>query len=41
MLGSGDQASGHWLSANESVIVLHMQSGQAEAVGEGLTQGTK
>ncbi|XP_007031576.2 PREDICTED: nuclear pore complex protein GP210 [Theobroma cacao] len=38
VVGSGDQASGHWLSANESVIVLHMQSGQAEAVGEGLTQ---
>ncbi|OMO59291.1 Bacterial Ig-like, group 2 [Corchorus capsularis] len=38
VVGSEDQASGHWLSANESVIFLHAQSGQAEAVGEGLTQ---
>ncbi|OMO69335.1 Bacterial Ig-like, group 2 [Corchorus olitorius] len=40
VIGSEDQASGHWLSANESVIFLHAQSGQAEAVGEGLTQVT-
>ncbi|TYI08950.1 hypothetical protein ES332_A09G036900v1 [Gossypium tomentosum] len=38
VVGSDDQASGHWHSVNESVIVLHTQSGQAEAVGEGSTQ---
>ncbi|XVE67869.1 hypothetical protein DITRI_Ditri09bG0022500 [Diplodiscus trichospermus] len=38
--GSDDQASGHWHSANESVMMLHTQSGQAEAVGEGSTQVT-
>ncbi|XVF14043.1 hypothetical protein REPUB_Repub09cG0022600 [Reevesia pubescens] len=38
VVGSDDQASGHWHSANESVIILHMRSGQAEAVGEGSTQ---
>ncbi|TYJ17177.1 hypothetical protein E1A91_A09G033800v1 [Gossypium mustelinum] len=38
VVGSDDQASGHWHSVNESVIVLQSQSGQAEAVGEGSTQ---
>ncbi|KAK9004035.1 hypothetical protein V6N11_001853 [Hibiscus sabdariffa] len=38
VVGSDDQASGHWHIVNESVIVLHAQSGQAEAVGEGSTQ---
>ncbi|XWS40691.1 hypothetical protein CRYUN_Cryun17cG0017400 [Craigia yunnanensis] len=38
VVGSDDQASSHWHSANESVIILHMRSGEAEAVGEGSTQ---
>ncbi|KAK8586935.1 hypothetical protein V6N12_021454 [Hibiscus sabdariffa] len=38
VVGSDDQASGHWYSVNESVIVLHTGSGLAEAVGEGSTQ---
>ncbi|KAK8631457.1 hypothetical protein V6N13_028245 [Hibiscus sabdariffa] len=38
VVGSDDQASGHWHSVNASVIVLHARSGQAEAVGEGSTQ---
>ncbi|XP_022740410.1 nuclear pore complex protein GP210 isoform X3 [Durio zibethinus] len=38
IVGSDDQASDHWHSANESVMILHTRSGQAEAVGEGSTQ---
>ncbi|KAE8694381.1 GP210 protein [Hibiscus syriacus] len=38
VVGCDDQASGHWYSVNESVIVFHTRSGQAEAVGEGSTQ---
>ncbi|XVF57995.1 hypothetical protein PTKIN_Ptkin07bG0027000 [Pterospermum kingtungense] len=38
VVGSDDQALGHWHSSNESVLILHTGSGQAEAVGEGSTQ---
>ncbi|KAL5860539.1 hypothetical protein ACOSQ4_001835 [Xanthoceras sorbifolium] len=36
--GFNDQVSGHWLSANESVISVDRPSGKAEAVGIGSTQ---
>ncbi|GFP93457.1 nuclear pore complex protein gp210 [Phtheirospermum japonicum] len=36
--GSGDlAASGHWFSANESVVFVEKLSGKAEAIGEGTT----
>ncbi|XP_015576193.2 nuclear pore complex protein GP210 isoform X1 [Ricinus communis] len=34
----GSQVSGHWLSANESVISIDMPSGKAKAAGIGSTQ---
>lgn len=40
MVGLDGQVSGHWLSANKSVITVETDSGQSEAVGEGSTQGT-
>uniref|UniRef100_A0A2P2KNT8 Uncharacterized protein MANES_17G112100 n=1 Tax=Rhizophora mucronata TaxID=61149 RepID=A0A2P2KNT8_RHIMU len=36
--GAGNQVSGHWHSANESVICVDMKLGRAEAVGSGSTQ---
>lgn len=36
--GLDGQVSGHWLSANKSVITVETDSGQSEAVGEGSTQ---
>lgn len=39
MLGLNDQVSGHWVTANSSVISVDTLSGMAEAVGEGTTHG--
>lgn len=36
--GIGGEASGHWFSANSSILYVDMSSGVAEAVGEGSTQ---
>lgn len=38
VLGLSDNFFGKWHSSNESVISIDMPSGQAKAVGEGLTQ---
>ncbi|XP_050223905.1 nuclear pore complex protein GP210 [Mercurialis annua] len=36
--GTGDQVSGLWLSANESVVSVDMPSGKAKAAGRGSTK---
>ena len=41
IIGLKDKVSGQWLSGNESVISLDVLSGEAQAVGEGTTQGTE
>lgn len=40
MVGFEENVSGRWISANESVMSVNMNSGKSEAVGEGITQGT-
>ncbi|XP_031406672.1 nuclear pore complex protein GP210 isoform X1 [Punica granatum] len=36
--GFDETVSGRWISANESVMSVNMNSGKSEAVGEGMTQ---
>ncbi|KAK4782397.1 hypothetical protein SAY86_016499 [Trapa natans] len=38
MEGFDENVSGQWVSANESVLTVNMNSGKSEAVGEGTTQ---
>ena len=39
VIGLNDHVSGHWITANSSVVSVDMPSGIAEAVGDGTTQG--
>lgn len=38
-IGFDENISGRWISANESVLSVNINSGKSDAVGEGTTQG--